>query len=76
MVLRCVKEDLLIAMDSFGVVLLTQIYLCKLVPGLLIFHVHLDELVQYCNCFIIPVHVSVHGDETFDRLFVLWVLLN
>ncbi len=76
MVLRCMEEDFLIAMDSFWVVLLAQIYLCQLIPRFRIFHVYLNKLVQYCDCFIIPVHVSVHGNKTLYRLLILGVLFN
>ena len=62
-------------MDSFGVVLLAQINLSELVPGLLVFHIDLDELVQNCNSFIVPVHVSIHGDQALHTLLILWVLL-
>ncbi len=50
-------------MDGFGVVLLAQVNFSQLVPRLLVLHIDLNEFVQNGDRFIVPVHVSVHGDQ-------------
>ena len=75
-VLRLREKHLFVAVDGLSIVLLAKVDVSQFLPGLSVLLIHLDKLVQDRDRLIVPVHVSVESDKTFDRLFVEWILLD